>query len=148
LLIGDVRQEGDSESRLLGRCASYEAAISQPIASGALSVHVGIPPLAVTLDGRRRRRADDASHVGAGGGAVRAGRGADSWQRVVAPMPGKVLRLLVAAGDAVKARQGLAVVEAMKMENELRAGRDGHVVAIHVREGASVDAGALLIELK
>ena len=63
-------------------------------------------------------------------------------------MPGKVIRVLVAVGDEVKARQPLVVVEAMKMENELRAGRDGHVTAIHVREGASVDAGALLIELK
>jgi biotin carboxyl carrier protein len=54
----------------------------------------------------------------------------------------------VATGDAVRVRQPLVVVEAMKMENELRAGRDGHVTAIHVREGASVDAGSLLIELK
>ena len=63
-------------------------------------------------------------------------------------MPGKVVRVLVATGDAVRVRQPLVVVEAMKMENELRAGRDGHVAAIHVREGASVDAGTLLIELK
>ena len=51
-------------------------------------------------------------------------------------MPGKVIRVLVAVGDEVAARQPLIVVEAMKMENELRAGRDGHVAAIHVREGA------------
>lgn len=66
-------------------------------------------------------------------------------QRVTAPMPGKVVRLLVTAGDEVKARQGLAVVEAMKMENELRAARDGRVREVTVKEGQSVDAGAVLL---
>jgi biotin carboxyl carrier protein len=60
-------------------------------------------------------------------------------------MPGKVVRVLVKSGEPVRARQPLVVVEAMKMENELRAGRDGLVAEIHAREGESVDAGALLI---
>lgn len=68
--------------------------------------------------------------------------------RLVAPMPGKVVRVLVAAGDEVGARQGLVVVEAMKMENELRAGRAGRVREIAVVEGASVEAGALLVVLE
>jgi biotin carboxyl carrier protein len=63
-------------------------------------------------------------------------------------MPGKVVRVLVHTGDIVRARQPLVVVEAMKMENELRAGRDGRVAAIHVQEGASVDAGALMVEIE
>ncbi|MBZ5555810.1 MAG: acetyl-CoA carboxylase biotin carboxyl carrier protein subunit [Acidobacteriia bacterium] len=63
-------------------------------------------------------------------------------------MPGKVVRVLVAPGETVKARQPLVVVEAMKMENELRAGRDGTVSEIHAREGVSVDAGALLIVIQ
>ena len=66
-------------------------------------------------------------------------------QRVTAPMPGKVVRVLVKPGDDVKARQGLVVVEAMKMENELRAARDGRVRDVAVAEGQSVDAGALLL---
>ena len=66
-------------------------------------------------------------------------------QRVVAPMPGKVVRVLVKAGDDVKARQGLVVVEAMKMENELRAARDGRVREVAVAEGQSVDAGTVLL---
>ena len=66
-------------------------------------------------------------------------------QRIVAPMPGKVVRVLVKAGDEVKARQGLVVVEAMKMENELRAARDGRVREVSVAEGQSVDAGAVLL---
>ena len=66
-------------------------------------------------------------------------------QRITAPMPGKVVRVLVKPGDDVKARQGLVVVEAMKMENELRAARDGRVRDVAVAEGQSVDAGAVLL---
>lgn len=65
-------------------------------------------------------------------------------QRITAPMPGKVVRVLVAAGDEVQPKQGLVVVEAMKMENELRAARAGRVVSVSVVEGQSVDAGAVL----
>ena len=74
-----------------------------------------------------------------------AGLAATGPQRLVAPMPGKVVRVLVKPGDDVKARQGLVVVEAMKMENELRAARDGRVRDIAVAEGQSVDAGAVLL---
>jgi biotin carboxyl carrier protein len=66
-------------------------------------------------------------------------------QRVTSPMPGKVVRMLVKPGDEVKARQALAVVEAMKMENELRAARDGRVREVSVAEGQSVDAGTVLL---
>lgn len=65
--------------------------------------------------------------------------------RVKAPMPGKVIRVLVAPGDSVTARQALVVVEAMKMENELRASRGGVVQEVLAVEGASVDAGASLV---
>lgn len=65
--------------------------------------------------------------------------------RITAPMPGKVVRVLVKPGDHVTARQGLVVVEAMKMENELRAARDGRVRDVAVAEGQSVDAGAVLL---
>ena len=76
-------------------------------------------------------------------GAVRTG-----LQRVIAPMPGKVVRVLVASGAEVKARQGLVVVEAMKMENELRAVRDGRVRDVSVAEGQSVDAGTVLLTVE
>jgi biotin carboxyl carrier protein len=72
----------------------------------------------------------------------------DGPARLVAPMPGKVVRVLVAPGDEVVARQGLVVVEAMKMENELRAGRAGRVSQVLVSEGASIEAGALLVVLE
>ena len=84
--------------------------------------------------------------AGAFGRQKKAGAAAGSGpQRVTSPMPGKVVRILVKPGDEVKARQGLAVVEAMKMENELRAARDGRVRDISVAEGQSVDAGTLLL---
>jgi biotin carboxyl carrier protein len=63
---------------------------------------------------------------------------------VIAPMPGKVVRVLVAAGDTVAAGQGLLVVEAMKMQNEMKASRPGRVLAVSAREGATVTAGEVL----
>ncbi|MDX1439318.1 MAG: biotin/lipoyl-containing protein [Rubricoccaceae bacterium] len=64
-----------------------------------------------------------------------------------APMPGLVLDVLVSAGDTVKEGQGLVVLEAMKMENELRAPRSGTVAAVHVKPGEAVGKNALLLEL-
>ena len=61
-----------------------------------------------------------------------------------APMPGRVVKLLARAGEQVKAGQGILVVEAMKMENELRAPRDGLLREISVSEGAAVEAGEQL----
>ena len=63
----------------------------------------------------------------------------------MASMSGKVVRVLVQTGEAVHARQPVVVIEAMKMENELRATHDGTVADIKVRDGQSVDAGALLV---
>ena len=81
-------------------------------------------------------------------GVRRIAQGREGPARVVAPMPGKVVRVLVAVGQAVTARQGVAVVEAMKMENELSAGRDGVVREILVAEGASVEAGTPLVVIE
>jgi biotin carboxyl carrier protein len=66
-------------------------------------------------------------------------------QAVQSPMPGKVVKVLCAPGDDVKAGQGVIVVEAMKMENELKAPRDGKVKSIAVKEGQAVEAGQTLI---
>jgi biotin carboxyl carrier protein len=119
------------------RRRSYEVAIASDPGTSQLMVRVGTTPIAVGLNGSRRwARKDDGS--GSGTGPL----------RLVAPMPGKIVRVLVAAGQSVRARQPLVVVEAMKMENELRAGRDGTVVDIHACEGMSVDAGALLVVIQ
>lgn len=74
--------------------------------------------------------------------------GAAGPRRVVAPMPGRIVKVLVKAGEPVAARQGLVVVEAMKMENELRAPVAGTVIAVRVTEGAAVEANEVLIELE
>jgi pyruvate carboxylase subunit B len=67
---------------------------------------------------------------------------------VVAPMPGLVVRVNVAVGDVVTAGQGVLVMEAMKMENELRASAAATVKAIRVEQGMAVEKGAILIELE
>jgi acetyl/propionyl-CoA carboxylase alpha subunit len=76
-------------------------------------------------------------------------RGAAREQSTVtAPMPGTVIRLLVAAGDSVRARQPLVVLEAMKMETPLTSPYDATVRAVHVEEGERVAGGAILVELE
>jgi len=69
-------------------------------------------------------------------------------QRITAPMPGKVIRVLISPGDAVEAGQGLVVVEAMKMQNELKALRAGKAVSVSAREGATVAAGEVLATIE
>ena len=64
--------------------------------------------------------------------------------KILAPMPGKIIRLLAIEGDEVEAGQGLVVVEAMKMQNEIKASKKGKVTRIAVKEGSAVNAGDLL----
>jgi biotin carboxyl carrier protein len=141
--VVDARRLSDSAVSLLvqsGRgdvpVQSIDAAFAAKAAAGDFDVHLAGRSVAVEV-----RQAGSFGRQKKGGGGV-SGSGP---QRVVAPMPGKIVRVLVKAGDAVKARQGLVVVEAMKMENELRAARDGRVRELSVREGQSVDAGAVLL---
>jgi biotin carboxyl carrier protein len=68
--------------------------------------------------------------------------------QVQSPMPGKVVKVLVAVGDEVKSGQGVVVVEAMKMENELKSPKDGKVKAVAVKEGQAVEAGQSLVTLE
>ncbi|MBZ5539326.1 MAG: biotin/lipoyl-binding protein [Acidobacteriia bacterium] len=69
---------------------------------------------------------------------------AEGRQQILAPMPGKVVRLLVKAGDKVEAGQGLLVVEAMKMQNEIRSPKSGVVERLQAKEGQPVNAGEVL----
>jgi biotin carboxyl carrier protein len=66
-------------------------------------------------------------------------------QKVSVPMPGKVIAVLVSAGDAVEKGQGLVIVEAMKMENEVRSPVAGEVKEIKVKPGDAVEGGAVLV---
>jgi biotin carboxyl carrier protein len=77
------------------------------------------------------------------------GRGAAGGRRnLTAPMPGKVVRVLVKTGDAVEAGQGVVVVEAMKMQNEMKAAHAGRVVEVRVKDGDTVAAGDILVALE
>jgi len=114
----------------------YTTTVVPEAVTGRLVVQVGAVPVPVTVNGRRQRRKREGGAPGSGP------------LRIVAPMPGKVVRVLVKGGDAVHARQPVVVVEAMKMENELRTDRDGTVSEIHAREGVSVEAGALLVVIQ
>src|SRR6185436_17037632 len=75
------------------------------------------------------------------------GRGPAGPEILRSPMPGKVVKVLVKVGDDVAAGQGVAVIEAMKMENEMRAGRTGKVSAIHVTEGQALEAQAQVLTI-
>lgn len=76
------------------------------------------------------------------------GHEAEGRQSIAAPMPGKIVRILVKAGDTVEAGQGLLVVEAMKMQNEIRAPKTGKVERLLVVEGQAVNAGEILVIVK
>jgi biotin carboxyl carrier protein len=73
------------------------------------------------------------------------GKGSAGKAMVTSPMPGKVVKLLVAEGQEVEAGQGVIVVEAMKMENELKSALPGKVKEIFVKEGDVVESGAKLL---
>jgi acetyl/propionyl-CoA carboxylase alpha subunit len=97
----------------------------------------------VVVDGRRYgfELADPRSLQGRRG----AGGGADGPRAVKAPMPGRVVRVLVAVGDEVAEGQGLVVIEAMKMQNELKSPKAGRVVRVGVAVEGTVGAGDVLM---
>ena len=134
----DVHEVGGIWSVLLGT-KSHEVAFVEGL-DGAMMVHVDGQAIPVSVDSARRA-------LGARGRGARAGDTGDAAgpHRIVAPMPGKIVKVLVKAGDRVQQRQGLVVVEAMKMENELRSPKAGTVSEVRVREGTLVEAGAILV---
>jgi biotin carboxyl carrier protein len=96
---------------------------------------VQLPKVDVTATINGRRFGRGKPHDGA----------AQGERRVLAPMPGRIVRVLVKAGDTVAAGQALVVVEAMKMENELKSPKAGRVKEVSVAEGTSIEAGRLLV---
>jgi biotin carboxyl carrier protein len=116
--------------------SSHEVAIAERLEPGELEVHLRAGVVYARLGGGRRgRRVAGIEPFSAAAGE----------QQIVAPMPGKVVRVLVGSGDEVSVRQGLVVVEAMKMENELRSPKDGRVKEVLVQQGMSVEAGRVLV---
>jgi biotin carboxyl carrier protein len=119
------------------RAISREISVTPGSLRGELLVGLEGRVAAVTVNGRRTGRA-----------AADGGAHAHGEVSVVAPMPGRVVRVLVKAGDEVAAKQGVVVVEAMKMENELRSPKAGRVKDVSVAPGTSVDAGRVLVTIE
>ncbi len=116
---------------------SHEAHVVAGAAPGERLVWLDGCTAVVTVDGRR----------GSSSAEMGPGR-AVGVQSVKAPMPGRIVRILVGVGDEVAPRQPVVVIEAMKMENELRSSKAGTVKDVLVTEGASVDAGRVLIVIE
>ena len=116
------------------RGVSREVQVTPSGAPGSLLITLNGQTIEATVNGRRTGRV-----------AAEGGMGSHGDQPVVAPMPGRVVRVLVSAGDAVEVRQGVVVVEAMKMENELRSPKTGRVKTVSVTPGTSVEAGRVLL---
>ena len=111
------------------------------VLSAGRSWEVRVTADEITIDGHRFRfEVEDPRQWKRSG----AGAGAQGRTAILAPMPGKIVRILVAVGDEVAAGQGIVVVEAMKMQNEMKAAKAGRVTAIEVKENDSVTAGAVL----
>lgn len=147
------REEGRVVAEVNGR--RYELVVREPEAGSYLLINEGhVYECRVERDGARRglvsvhtRNHDytikviDPKRLRA---AQSAGTQTDGAAQVVAPMPGKVVRVLVEQGEAVEAGQGLVIVEAMKMQNEMKSPRAGKVVELQARAGATVNAGDVL----
>jgi len=118
---------------------SYEAQVSSSATAerGAMQyeILIGARRFVVEVRDPRARR-----HTTSTGGT----RGPKD---IVAPMPGKIVKVLTSEGQAVEAGQGLLVIEAMKMQNELQSPRKGSVERIYVSEGVGVEAGVKLLRL-
>lgn len=105
----------------------------QPSSGQTLDVFVGTDQYAVTLIDPKRLR-----------GAAAASAHTDGAARIVASMPGKVVRVLVAKGATVEAGTGIVVVEAMKMQNEMKTPKAGTVTTLNVEVGTTVNGGDVL----
>jgi biotin carboxyl carrier protein len=112
--------------------AAFEFHIA-PSASGSYTLQTGCHEFHAELHDPRSWR-----------GRKQGGVDAEGRQEIVAPMPGKVIRLLVKAGDQVETGQGLVVVEAMKMQNEIRSPKKGRIERLQAKEGQLVNAGDIL----
>jgi biotin carboxyl carrier protein len=132
-LAVDARETGRHFLSLLIDGRSYEAGIEKR--PGGYTVVLDDDAVAVDLAEVSR-------------GAAAPVKKAGGPARIFAPMPGKLVRVLVTPGQAIEAGQGLVVIEAMKMENELKAPRAGRIKDVPARDGQTVDAGALLVVLE
>ena len=128
----DAVEVGVNTFSILLNGESYEVRVA-PLPDGSLTLHTGLAEYVAEVEDPRAWR-----------GRRHSALEAEGRQQIVAPMPGKVVRVLVQEGDAVEAGQGLLVVEAMKMQNEIRSPKSGRVEKLFVKEGQAVNAGEVL----
>lgn len=128
--------------RTLVRSADGHAQRCVTLDGQAFATSACLGGLATTLEVRTAQQALLAETMASGSTGGAAG------SHIKAPMPGRVVRVLVQVGQQVERGAPVIIVEAMKMENEMHAPASGAVLAIHVGEGATVDAGQLLVELE
>ena len=112
---------------------SYEVRVAEP-SEGALKLQCGLQEFTAEMADPR-----------AGRGRRHSALELEGRQQVLAPMPGKIVRVLVKEGEKVEAGQGLIVVEAMKMQNEVRSPKAGVVERLLSKEGQAVSAGEILV---
>jgi biotin carboxyl carrier protein len=136
ILVDLLRVDATLYSLLIGG-RSFEVDLLE--VEEAFMVLVDGQPFRVEIQDEQERRL----RAAVGKEAARAAKRA-----VTAPMPGKVVKLLVKPGDAVKTGDGVIVVEAMKMENELKAPAPGTVKEIRAAEGKAVGAGDVLVVIE
>ena len=129
----DLQQSVDNRLVLIADGDVFDCRVDENVESGsAVNVTVGTRHYAIALADPKRSRS-----------AITAGAHAGGAARIVAPMPGKVVRVLVESGSQVEAGQGIVVVEAMKMQNEMKSPRAG-TVTLNVEVGATVNGGDVL----
>ena len=132
-----VRELTSGEYLLISGSDIYKCRVSghgsSPAAGQSFAVVLRGRTYEVTLVDPKRLRS------GQSAGAHHAGAA-----EIVSPMPGKIVRVLVRTGDKVEAGAGIIVVEAMKMQNEMKAPKAGIVVSINAEDGATVNAGDVL----
>ena len=112
---------------------SYQIRVA-PRADGTLTLHTSLAEHHAEVSDPRAWR-----------GRRQAGLALQGRQQIAAPMPGKVIRVLVKEGDRVETGQGLLVVEAMKMQNEVRSPKSGKVEKLLATAGQAVNAGEVLV---
>jgi biotin carboxyl carrier protein len=131
----EAREQGAGVYLLLAGNRVFECRVDQSETQRArMEVHVGGETHAVTLADPKRLRGAQLTGAQADGTAA----------QIVAPMPGKVVRVLVQQGAQVEAGEGILVVEAMKMQNEMKSPKAGTVTELHAAAGKTVNAGEIL----
>ncbi len=124
----------NSEIQLLMNNNSYDVEVAKQ--KGQFSVFIYGREFSVYAEDERLARIREVAGMGPGGADMK---------ELAAPMPGLVTRVLKDVGDEVKKGESVVIVEAMKMENELKSGVDGKIKEVKVKEGQSIDKNTILV---